>query len=143
LPLPRDVGIEKDNFQKSKIFNETDSLINYILNILIMKPGNLPGLPDVGVDIGRFVDKNMNKGIDSDMIKGLILDNCMNLLPYLSSDEIYVGVLTNADGQQYLVIKLTIATDDGISKEYNDVYYAFYRSTLNELEFNFLVDRDA
>ena len=57
MPLPRDVGIEKDNFQKSKIFNEVDSLINYILNILIMKPGNLPGMPDVGVDIGKFVSK--------------------------------------------------------------------------------------
>ena len=34
LALPRDVGIDKDNFQKSKIYNQTDSLINYILNIL-------------------------------------------------------------------------------------------------------------
>ena len=57
MPLPRDIGIEKDNFQKSKIFNETDSLINYILNILIMKPGNLPGSPELGVDIGRYVIK--------------------------------------------------------------------------------------
>ena len=28
LALPRDVGLGKDNFQKSKISNETDSLIN-------------------------------------------------------------------------------------------------------------------
>ena len=143
MALPRDVGIEKDNFQKSKIFNDVDSHINYILNILIMKPGNLPGRPDIGVDIGKYVSKNMNGVIDSEIIKGLILDNCLDLLPYLSSDELYVGVLSNADGKQYLVIKLTLQTDAHGSKEYNDVYYAFYRGTLNELEFNFLIDRDA
>lgn len=140
MPLPRDIGIEKDNFQKSKIFNETDSLINYILNILLMKPGNLPGLPEVGVDIGRFVQKTMN--VDSEMIKGLILANCMDLMPYLSTDELYVGTMLNVDNQQYLVIKFTIYSDINGSKEYSDVYYAFYRNTLNELEFNFLIDRD-
>ena len=143
MPLPRDIGIEKDNFQKSKIYNETDSLINYILNILLMKPGNLPGMPGVGVDIGKYVEKNMVNTIEPDTIKGLILDNCINLLPYLSSDELYVGVLMNAEGQQYLVIKITIMSDENGSREYKDVYYAFYRSTLNELEFNFLIDRDA
>lgn len=143
MALPRDIGIEKDNFQKSKIFNETDSLINYILNILIMKPGNIPSQPELGVDIGRFVQKNMNNGIDSEMLKGLIVSNCSDLLPYLSSDDVYVGVLANGEGKQFLVIKLTVYSDSVGSKEYNDVYYAFYRSTLNELEFSFLVDRDA
>jgi hypothetical protein len=143
LPLPRDIGIEKDNFQKSKIFNETDSLINYILNILIMKPGNLPGSPELGVDIGRYVNKNMNNNIDPESIKGLIVDNCADLIPYLSTDELFVGVLTDPGGREFLVIKFTLYSDITGSKEYNDVYYAFYRNTLNELEFNFLVDRDA
>ena len=26
------------------------------------------------------------------------------------------------------------------SKEYDDVYYVFYRNTLNNLEFNFIID---
>ena len=143
MPLPRDIGIEKDNFQKSKIFNETDSLINYILNILIMKPGNLPGSPELGVDIGRYVNKNMNNNIDPEAIKGLIVDNCVDLIPYLSTDELFVGVLSDPDGREFLVIKFTLYSDITGSKEYNDVYYAFYRNTLNELEFNFLIDRDA
>lgn len=143
MPLPRDIGIEKDNFQKSKIFNETDSLINYILNILIMKPGNLPGSPELGVDIGKYVNKNMNNNIDPEAIKGLIVENCVDLIPYLSTDELFVGVLADPEGKEFLVIKFTLYSDITGSKEYNDVYYAFYRNTLNELEFNFLIDRDA
>ena len=139
MPLPRDVGIEKDNFQKSKIFNEKDSLVNYILNILLMRPGNMPGLPHVGVDIGKYVKNDMTESLNVDIVKGLIISNCSDLLPYLSSDELYVGIIRDEDNKQYLAIKIPIMLN-GNSKEYEDVYYVFYRNMLNNLEFNFVID---
>ena len=139
MPLPRDVGIEKDNFQKSKIFNEKDSLVNYILNILLMRPGNMPGLPHIGVDIGKYVKSDMSDSLNVDVLKGLIVSNCSDLLPYLSSDELFVGIIRDEDMRQYLAIKIPIVVE-GNSKEYDDVYYVFYRNTLNNLEFNFIID---
>lgn len=139
MPLPRDVGIEKDNFQKSKIFNEKDSLVNYILNILLMRPGNMPGLPHIGVDIGKYVKNDMTNSLNVDVVKGLIISNCSDLLPYLSSDELYVGIIQDEEKKQYLAIKIPIMVD-GNSKEYEDVYYVFYRNMLNNLEFNFVID---
>lgn len=139
LALPRDVGIDKDNFQKSRIFNETDSLINYILNILLMRPGNMPGMPDLGVNIGQYVQPSMQSKIDSEKLKGLIVNNCENLLPYLTADEIYVGVAVDDMGRDVLLIKIPLIVDVS-SKEEKDIYYAFYRNELNNLEFNFLVD---
>lgn len=139
LALPRDVGIDKDNFQKSRIFNETDSLINYILNILLMRPGNMPGMPDLGVNIGQYVQPSMQSKIDSEKLKGLIVSNCENLLPYLTADEIYVGVAVDDMGRDVLLIKIPLIVDVS-SKEEKDIYYAFYRNELNNLEFNFLVD---
>ena len=139
MPLPRDVGIEKDNFQKSKIFNEKDSLVNYILNILLMRPGNMPGLPHIGVDIGKYVKNDMANSLNVDVVKGLIISNCSDLLPYLSSDELYVGIIQDEEKKQYLAIKIPIMVD-GNSKEYEDVYYVFYRNMLNNLEFNFVID---
>ena len=139
MPLPRDIGIEKDNFQKSKIFNEKDSLVNYILNILLMRPGNMPGLPHMGVDIGKYVKSDMSDSLNVDILKGLIISNCSDLLPYLSSDELFVGIIRDEDMRQYLAIKIPIVIE-GNSKEYDDVYYVFYRNTLNNLEFNFIID---
>ena len=139
LALPRDIGIDKDNFQKSRIFNETDSLINYILNILLMRPGNMPGMPDLGVNIGQYVQPSMQSKIDSEKLKGLIVSNCENLLPYLTADEIYVGVAVDDMGRDVLLIKIPLIVDVS-SKEEKDIYYAFYRNELNNLEFNFLVD---
>ena len=139
LSFPRDVGIDKDNFQKSRIFNETASLINYILNILLMRPGNMPGMPDLGVNIGQYVQPSMQSKIDSEKLKGLIVSNCENLLPYLTADEIYVGVAIDDMGRDVLLIKIPLIVDVS-SKEEKDIYYAFYRNELNNLEFNFLVD---
>lgn len=141
LPLPRDVGLGKDNFQKSTIFNETDSLVNYILNILLMRPGNMPSMPEIGVNIGQYIQPNMQKELDSELIKGLIVNNCEDLLPYLTADEIVVTITRDGYGRDVLIIKLPILLDEG-SKVEQDIYYAFYRNELNELEFNFLIDDD-
>lgn len=140
LALPRDVGLGKDNFQKSLIFNETDSLVNYILNILLMRPGNLPSLPNIGINIGQYIQPNMQHELDKEFIKGLIVSNCEELLPYLSEDEIVVSIVVDEQGREVLLIKIPIVTSE--DKGQQDAYYAFYRNTLNELEFNFLVDND-
>ena len=141
LPLPRDVGLGKDNFQKSTIFNETDSLVNYILNILLMRPGNMPSMPELGVNIGQYIQPNMQKELDPEFIKGLISSNCEDLLPYLSEDEIIVSIMQDGYGRDVLIIKLPLIMEAG-SKVEQDIYYAFYRNELNELEFNFLIDDD-
>lgn len=139
LALPRDVGLGKDHFQKSRIFNETDSLVNYILNILLMKQGNMPSMPHIGVNIGQYVQAHMQTTIDPELIKGLIAENCVDLLPYLSMDEIIVVITRDDLNRDVLLIKLPLVVD-GPTQKQKDVYYAFYRNELNELEFNFLVD---
>lgn len=141
LTLPRDIGLGKDHFQKSKIFNETDSLVNYILNILLMRPGNLPSMPELGVNIGQYIQPNMQKELNTEFIKGLIVSNCEDLLPYLSADEIIVAIIRDDYERDVLIIKLPLIMDES-SKVEQDIYYAFYRNELNELEFNFLVDDD-
>ena len=99
----------------------------------------MPGMPDLGVNIGQYVQPSMQSKIDSEKLKGLIVSNCENLLPYLTADEIYVGVAVDDMGRDVLLIKIPLIVDVS-SKEEKDIYYAFYRNELNNLEFNFLVD---
>ena len=138
MPLPRDVGLRKDDFQKSLIFNETDSIINYILNILLMRPGNIPSMPELGVNIGQYIQPNMKNTLDSDLIKGLITSNCQDLLPYLSTDDLVVIPVQDENGRDVLLIKIPLLIENVDNPK--DAYYAFYRNELNELEFNFLID---
>lgn len=150
MTIPRDIGFEKDNFNKSKICNETDSLVNYIVNILLMKPGNLPGMPHIGVNLSKYIQKDM-RTLDSETIKGLIVKNCEDLLPYISGDDIYVGVVNDKDlvengdttdeGREVLLVKIPLKVNEATRENSDkDVYYAFYRSELNELKFDFLVE---
>ena len=141
MALPRDVGLDKDNFQKSKIFNETDSLINYILNILLMRPGNMPSMPELGVNIGQYVQSSMQSKLDTELLKGLITSSCEDLLPYLTSDDLFVGIAQDEYGKDVLLIKIPLVVDYDSQKQ-KDIYYAFYRNELNELEFSFLMDND-
>ena len=141
MTLPRDVGLGKDLFQKSKIYNQTDSLVNFILNILLMKPGNIPSMPNIGVNIGQYIQPHMQTELDPELIKGLIVENCADLLPYLSEDEIIVLITQDAFNRDVLLIKLPLLVDESSVNE-KDICYAFYRNELNELEFNFLVDDD-
>lgn len=138
MALPRDVGLDKDFYQKSRIFKETDSLVNYILNILLMRPGNMPSMPHIGINIGQYVQPTMQQQLDVELIKGLIVSNCEDLLPQLSTDELLVTVVIDEFNKPVLLIKIPIYVDEEEIKF--DAYYAFYRNTLNELEFNFLVD---
>ena len=141
MALPRDIGFDKDNFQKSRIFNETDSLINYILNILLMRPGNMPSMPEIGVNIGQYIQPSMQKKLDTEFIKGLIVSNCDAILPYLVSEELIVSIVRDSLNRDVLLIKIPLVVENEAKVE-KDVYYAFYRNELNELEFNFLVDDD-
>ena len=138
MALPRDVGLDKDFYQKSRIFKETDSLVNYILNIILMRPGNMPSMPHIGINIGQYVQPTMQQQLDVELIKGLIVSNCEDLLPQLSTDELLVTVVMDEFNKPVLLIKIPIYVDEEEIKF--DAYYAFYRNTLNELEFNFLVD---
>lgn len=140
MPLPRDIGLGKDDFQKSKIYSQETSLVNYILNILLMKPGNLPSQPNIGVDINKYVENSMET-LDTETLKGLIASNCEDLLPYITNDDIFVSVVEDDNGKGILIVKIPISIDVQNEKQV-DVYYAFYRDELNSLQFNFLVDRD-
>lgn len=141
LPLPRDVGFIKDDFQKSTIYNRTDSLIKYILTVLTSKPGNFPTMPTIGVDISKYV-KNSMETLDTELLKGLICSNCEDLLPYITNDNVYVGVIEDPDKGSVLLIKIPLSVDAETQQSEADVYYAFYREELNNLKFSFAIDRD-
>lgn len=141
MPLPREVGFDKDDFQKSRIYNEADSLVKYILFVLMAKPGNLPTMPSVGVDISKYV-KNSMETLDAEMLKGLICSNCEDLIPYITNDNVFVGVVNDSEGRAVLLIKIPLSIDVESEQTQSDVYYAFYRDELNNLKFSFSVDRD-
>jgi hypothetical protein len=83
----------------------------------------------------------MQNRVSPEMIKGLVASNCMELLSYLSEDDIIVTIMIDDYNRDVMIIKIPLLVDESSQVE-KDIYYAFYRNELNELEFNFLVDDD-
>jgi hypothetical protein len=139
LPLPRDVGLVKDDFQKSTIYNRHQSLVNYILNILLMKPGNLPTMPELGVNITKYIKNNMSEILDPAQLQGLIASNCKDMLPFIDESRIFVANDIIHNGRSYLIISIPLM-EEVEEQSTITAYYAFYRDELNKLHFNFQIE---
>ena len=139
MPLPRDVGLIKDDFQKCTIYNRHQSLVNYILNILLMKPGNLPTMPELGVNITKYIKNNMNEILDPSQLQGLIASNCKDMLPFIDENRIFVANDIIHNGRSYLIISIPLM-EEVEEQSTITAYYAFYRDELNKLHFNFQIE---
>lgn len=139
MPLPRDVGLVKDDFQKSTIYNRHQSLVNYILNILLMKPGNLPTMPELGVNITKYIKNNMSEILDPAQLQGLIASNCKDMLPFIDESRIFVANDIIHNGRSYLIISIPLM-EEVEDQSTITAYYAFYRDELNKLHFNFQIE---
>lgn len=139
MPLPRDVGLIKDDFQKSTVYNRHQSLVNYILNILLMKPGNLPTMPELGVNITKYIKNNMSEILDPAQLQGLIASNCKDMLPFIDESRIFVANDIIHNGRSYLIISIPLM-EEVEDQSTITAYYAFYRDELNKLHFNFQIE---
>ena len=55
MALPKDVGYGLDDFQRMKVYSESESMARYILTILLTRPGNYPGLPHIGLNVKQLL----------------------------------------------------------------------------------------
>lgn len=106
MAIGKEVGFGQDNFSKPKILNEKDTISTIILNLLLMKPGNMPSLPHLGINIKKYLYAKEDE-ISVDDLKNQIYSQCSELFPWLVSDE--VKLFTNrVDGKDVLIIYIPV-----------------------------------
>lgn len=98
-----------DNFKKSKLYSESETLANNILAVLFAKPGSFPSMPKLGMYIQgvvmRFTDE-----IDTEAIKSELVVNCSHFENVVSSGEFDVQkrTVTNKEGTSVPILVLII-----------------------------------
>ncbi len=108
----REVDFGVDNFQKPKVLSIKDSIAQLIMNMFLMRPGNMPSLPNVGVDIRKYLYKTENQ-LDLSELKKKIFDDCSQLLSFVSIGDIQTVIIQH-EGQDLLLIHIPlIGLDDG------------------------------
>lgn len=139
--LGQDVDFYMDEFGKPTTYSEKESIAKMIMNLLLLKPGNLPSEPFMGVDIRKYLYMREDE-IDVNDLKNSIYNSCHALLPYIMGDiKIYLKDADISDRRKVLILHFPLTIDGitdplfiGISRNGNnesDATYMF-ESSMNQ-----------
>lgn len=134
----KEISFQVNKYGQPALLNDKDSLVQIILNALLMVPGNLPSQPKKGVNIFQYLYTTHEPDELSDLIftdlKYTVGDNIGNSIGNLTVD-----ILNNEQGSLFLLVIHLIADDE--NKEGENVAIAVQK--VNEVvryNYSFLSD---
>ena len=105
--LKREVAFGVDSFGKPKVLSDRDSLAQLIINILYLRPGQLPSMPMLGIDIYNYITPSVGEeGLNN--LSTHITKQCSVLAPYIELTGTYVKLMTY-QGRPILLIIIPIS----------------------------------
>ena len=107
-----DLGL--NNFQQQKIFTINESIAQILINLFLMRPGNIPGLPHLGINIREYLYKT-EVSLDTDQLKSKIAGQCSELLPGLVTGEIDVVLIPNYNEQSMLIVTINLFDNSALN----------------------------
>lgn len=64
----KEITFRINKYHQTALLNDRDTLVQLILNALLMVPGNLPSQPNKGVDIFQYVYKKIETDVMSERV---------------------------------------------------------------------------
>ena len=137
MALVNELDFGLDNFNNQKVLNQAESITQILLNIFMLKPGQLPGLPHIGMNIKQYIYKTQDE-INVDMIKNELRHQCSSLTPYIDMDKIQVLVLPyNNESILYISVPFSVLVEDAQNQS---LLIGFKKkNSSNEITFNYKV----
>lgn len=106
----QDPTFEVDDYDLLKTLSPTETYVRNLLVLLFGRPGFMPSMPNLGMDISQYFYKFEDE-INTEQIKSKLANQCDEYLPELQTGEIdiYQRVRNN---RMVLVFKLPVIIDD-------------------------------
>lgn len=104
--IKSEVDFGLNNFGKQKVLSEADSIARLLLNILFLRPGQMPSMPHIGINIRKYLYK-FEDDIDTDTLKREISFQCSELLPSIDTSGMKLMVV-NYRGEGVLVLLMPV-----------------------------------
>ena len=103
--LGYDVLMDVDSMYKPKVISSFEMVVNSIITILLMKPGQYPSIPDIGLDIESYLFEYAD---DPKLLMDLQakLRDQMNRLDISGVTVDFLSDITN-DGKPALLVRIT------------------------------------
>jgi hypothetical protein len=135
-PFKNEVIFGADNFQQPKILSSKESIAQVLLNLFFMRPGNLPSLPHIGINIREYLYR-MEDDLDAEELKAKLYDQASVLIPYISLGDVRIFV-TSYNGQSLLIVSIPVFDDS----QNNSIVYGFSKDQSGNTIFNYQFQND-
>ena len=124
-----------DNFGKQKKMSEKDTITQMLINLFLLRPGQLPSLPHIGIDIRQYLYQFEDE-VNAEEIREKIVYQCMSLTPYIYLDSIQVAFIPyEHESLMYIIVPLRTTVDNG-----GTIIYGFKKQKKsNIVTFNYKV----
>lgn len=107
--IKSEVDFGLNNFGKPKELSESESIARLLLNILLMRPGQLPSMPHIGINIRKYLYK-FDDEIDTESLKRDIAFQCSELIPFIDTTNMKLLVVNyKGEGILMLIMPLVVA----------------------------------
>ena len=104
-PLMYDALLDIDATYKPKMISSFQLAVNSIITLLMMKPGQYPSIPELGIDINKYLHEYSDDQSVIGEIKSKLTDQCNRL--DLTGIDIDMRFDTTSDGYNALVIEIS------------------------------------
>lgn len=106
--LKNELDFGFDNFGKQKVLSQSETIAQLILNILLMRPGQMPSMPHIGIDIRKYLYRFEDE-LDSDALKQDITRQCSALIPFIDLSGLRLMVVNyKGEGVLMIIVPLSI-----------------------------------
>ena len=129
--LNYDVLMDSDSMYKPKVISSFDLIINSILTLLFMKPGQYPSIPELGIDIESYLHEYADDPNIPSEIKNKLTDQCNRI--EVTGIQIDCYIDQTDDGTNALVVKVTGTDKLGYGSQSGNVIIGISYDKLNRL----------
>lgn len=108
--LNYDILLDTDSFYKPKVIGSFDLIINSIIMLLYMKPGQYPSIPELGINIESYLHEYSDDANIPNKIQSLLYDQCNRLdiigvtieCKFYKTDDGYNALVVDITGSEQL-----------------------------------------
>lgn len=109
MAIKSEVSFGVDNFGKSKILTDVDTVATLLLRLFLLRPGQLPSQPHIGININKYLYKFADD-IHVEQLRSEILEQAPYMMQYLDMPSMQMFV-QQEDEQSILYIYAPMIVD--------------------------------
>ncbi|MBR5296318.1 MAG: hypothetical protein IKU29_00405 [Parabacteroides sp.] len=129
--LGYDVLMDVDDYNKPKVISTFEMCVNAILTLLKMKPGQYPSIPELGIDVEKYLHEYADDPDIPNEIKTKLYDQCNRLMTIDITIDVFVE--HDNDGTNALIVEVEGSDTLTYGEESSTVIIGITYDKLNRL----------